>query len=55
MEYPDKLSHLNSLNTKIPHFVGNPGTILGQAYKYGGVKLTNGITTLLSSALNVNG
>jgi hypothetical protein len=32
------ISCLNSLNTKIPYFVGNPGTIFGQAYKYGGVK-----------------
>jgi hypothetical protein len=29
------------LNTKIPYFVGNPGTILGQAYTYGGVKSIN--------------
>jgi hypothetical protein len=47
--------HLNSLNTKIPYFVGNPGTILGQAYKYGGAKSINGIPTLLSSVLNVRG
>jgi hypothetical protein len=40
-------SHLNSLNTNIPHFVGNPGTILGQTYKYGGVKSINGIPTLI--------
>jgi hypothetical protein len=51
-EYP---CHLNSLNTKIPYFVGNPGTILGQAYKYGGAKSINGIPTLLSSVLNVRG
>jgi hypothetical protein len=31
------------------------GTILGQAYKYGGVKSINGIPTLLSSVLNVRG
>jgi hypothetical protein len=37
------LSHLNSLNTIIPYFVGNPGTILGQAYQYDGVKSINGI------------
>ena len=49
------ISHLNSLNTKIPYFVGNPLTILGQAYKYGGVKSINGIPTLLSSVLNVRG
>jgi hypothetical protein len=40
---------------KIPYFVGNPGTILGQAYKYGGVKSINGIPTFLSSVLNVRG
>jgi hypothetical protein len=43
------------LNTKIPYFVGNPGTILGQAYTYGGIKSINGIPTLLSSVLNVRG
>ena len=48
-------THLNSLNTKIPYVVGNPGTILEQAYKYGGVKSINGIPTLLSSVLNVRG
>jgi hypothetical protein len=49
------LNLINSLNTKIPYFVGNPGTILGQAYTYGGVKSINGIPTLLSSVLNVRG
>ena len=49
------ISHLNSLNTKIPYFGGNPGTIFGQAYKYAGVKSINGIPTLLSSVLNVRG
>jgi hypothetical protein len=39
----------------MPYFVGNPGTILGQAYKYGGVNSINGIPTLLSSVLNVSG
>jgi hypothetical protein len=48
-------THLNSLNTTIPYFVGNPGTILGQAFQYGGVKSINGIPTLLSSVLNVRG
>jgi hypothetical protein len=43
------------LNTKIPYFVGNPGTILGQAYTYGGIKSINGIPTPLSSVLNVRG
>ena len=49
------ISHLNSLNTKIPYLGGNPGTIFGQAYKYAGVKSINGIPTLLSSVLNVRG
>ena len=49
------ISHLNSLNTKIPYFVGNPGTILGQAYTYGGVKSINGIPTHLSSVINDRG
>ena len=49
------ISHLNSLNTKIPYFGGNPGTIFGQVYKYAGVKSINGIPTLLSSLLNVRG
>jgi hypothetical protein len=49
------ISHLNKLNTNIPYFLGSPGTILGQAYKYGGVKFINGIPTLLSSVLNLRG
>jgi len=41
-------SHLNSLNTKktMTYDVVNPGPNLGQAQKFGGVKLVYGIPTL---------
>jgi len=43
-------SHLNSLKKKntTAYDIGNPGPALGQAQKYVGVKLVNGIPTLHS-------
>jgi hypothetical protein len=41
--------HLKALNTKkktMTYGIGNPGLGLGQAQKYGRIKLVNGISTL---------
>jgi hypothetical protein len=41
-------NHFNSLNIEktMTYEVGNPGLGLGQAQKYGRIKLVNGISTL---------
>jgi hypothetical protein len=47
-------NHLYSLNTKKTYDVRNPDPAFGQANKCDGVKLVNGITTLMEQFIGLD-